>query len=817
MPQFRPKSLQSRFLIGLTAIVLTLGIFFSAGLYFHLRSLLHTQVVDRAELVLSQVDSVQNYVRETLRPKMFDVLSDEEFMIEAMSTSYISRRVMDTLSMARTQYHYRRVARNSRNPDFEMNDFETGLLTYFHENPDKDYWEGYRTIGTREYYMRARPVRFEQACMSCHGDASDAPKELIARYGSERGFGHELNSVEGLDVVGLPVDRAVTQIREATVGYVGIYAGGMFIFFALIQVFFNRLVGHNIRRLTDFFRSRFQDQAEVSVLEKLEKKDEIEEMMTGMEELGDHLLETKNQLQNYAANLQVMVSERTEALSREASERQSDVHLFVRLLDGSNRSQTRRELFQRALPQIGERFKADQVSFLCLIASQRFYSWPDPSLKPELPEKWLTLVTENLPQFEKNRAIIPVSSSESTVEGVLFVTWKDGTPDKEEDRVVLRALGQQMGIASENLAALDNLLRQKDVLQSIVEGISDPLLFMDGACNVILANNAARSLAATLDNLKGGKEGDPATILPILLPEGKGSGDCSLKKAMERGRPFTQEAYAGDNRCFSINMYPVIGPSCKDGRMVVYIRENTTEKRMLARMQQSEKLATVGKLAAGLAHEMNNPLGVILCYAELLKSCLKDRQELEDVDVILRHTAQAQKVLQNLLNFARPKRVESCSVDLNQVVDSMARIYRISAEKKNAVISVEVEPDLPLINADHQSIEQILTNLINNALDALEEIREKHPGEVRIKTALVRDRGEILLQVSDNGPGIPREYSSQIFDPFFTTKEVGRGTGLGLAIVFGLVQDLGGGIEVNNRSGAEFSLYFPLQKNNGTS
>lgn len=225
MATMKPKNLQAKFLIGLGAIVLLLGVFFASSLYFHLSSLLDTEVKDKADLVFSQVTSVQGYVRETLRPKMYSTLPEGEFIIEAMSSSFISRAIMDRLNETHSEYHYRRVAENARNPLFEINEKERDLLEFFRNHPTEEFWEGYRNVDGQEYFVKARPVEFRKSCLTCHGVPEDSPPILIERYGSERGFGHKLGDIGGLVVVGVPVGSAVDRIREATIGYAALYGG----------------------------------------------------------------------------------------------------------------------------------------------------------------------------------------------------------------------------------------------------------------------------------------------------------------------------------------------------------------------------------------------------------------------------------------------------------------------------------------------------------------------------------------------------------------------------------------------------------------
>ena len=803
MAAFGPKNLQAKFLLGLGAIVLMLGVFFASSLYFHLSSLLDTQVKDKADLVFSQVSSVQGYVREILRPKMYDTLPEDEFIIEAMSSSYISRAIMDRLNLSHSEYYYRRVAENARNPLFEINDKEKDLLKYFRAHPTQEYWEGYRKVEGKEFFVKARPVVFKKSCMMCHGVPESSPPVLLERYGSERGFGHTLGDVGGLVVVGVPVEGAVSKIREATVGYAALYGGGMLLFFALVQMFFNRLIMTNLHRLIAKFRTLFHDEAELGVMEKLEQEDEIEEVVQGLEELGDHIHEINYQLRQHSENLEQMVELRTGELKLEAEERRSDVGLFVQLLDGLNRSHSRRQMWQYSLPLIVKRFKAKEGGFVCMLASQTFYSWPVGTPKPALPENWKEIVTEAKPYYELGKAYIPVGSSDASTEGILCLTWEQGARITTQDRNVLRALGQQLGIAMENLAALNNLLRQKDMLQAIVEGIGDPLLLMDGTCGVVLANEAARSLSKSF----GGSVTDVSCS--ALFRRGGVFEQCPIQLALEWGEPMAREVQTEDGRSFSINVFPVSEGQAQEGRGVVYVRNVTQEKQMLASMQQSEKLATVGQLAAGLAHEINNPLGVIKCYAELLKGAKAGQEIRPDVDVIIKHASQAENVLQDLLNFARPKKSELLSLDLSKVIGDSINVFRVQAEKKGVRVLRDVDETMPHIVANEQSVEQILANLLKNALDAVAQDSGKITVAARYETVL----NCIVIDIADNGPGIPDADMTKLFDPFFSTKEVGKGTGLGLAVVYGLVQEVGGTIEMKNENGAVFTVHLPVRQN----
>ncbi|MGE4299318.1 MAG: DUF3365 domain-containing protein [Desulfovibrionaceae bacterium] len=799
-----PKRLRTKFYLGMVVILLSMGFFFGATLYFHLRNLLDSQIEAKADLVFHQVEAVQDYVRTVLRPTMYKALPEDQFIIEAMSSSFISRQIMERLGLPRYQYLYRRVALNARNPKFEANAMERTLIEHFRAHPGDTHWSGTRRLGGSEYYLTARPVSFDASCMHCHGNPAEAPRELIDRYGAARGFGTPVGEVRGVDLVGVLVQDAVLKIKDVTSMFIVLFGAGTLLFFLTVTVFFNRLVVHNLRRLTDVLHRHFYGQADAGLLQRISQGDEIDEMVGAMEELARHLGEARQQLEQHSANLERMVDERTLDLRHEAGERHADVQLFVNMLGALNRSQSRRELAPRALERIVERFGAAQGSYTCSF-SDDVYTWPPGNEAMALPDNWRDLIAEGRESFTPGRAVVPVLASGMS-RGLLCLAFDTEETLPLQAQRMLLALGQQMGIALENLDALDNLLRQMDILKSIFSGIADPLLLADESCRVLLANQAALDLSAAIVRERDGPdEQDELNISRLFgLP---GSGDeCPLRHTIETGQPASQEVLMPGGRSFSLQLYPLVGYEGQRGRLVVYAREITAEKQMQLKLQQTEKIIAVGKLAAGLAHEINNPLGVIMCYAQLLTKSVTDPALLEDLEVITRHTRKAQSVLHNLLNFARPKTVTGGPCDLANTVDAVLRVFSVQAETRKVRIETSVAHDLPLVATDASALEQILTNLLLNALDAV----PPEQGVVSVSALHVLGGDEILLKVADNGPGVPDTDMGRIFDPFFSTKEVGKGSGLGLAVVFGLVRDMGGRIQVENKKGAVFTLSLPI-------
>ena len=232
---------------------------------------------------------------------------------------------------------------------------------------------------------------------------------------------------------------------------------------------------------------------------------------------------------------------------------------------------------------------------------------------------------------------------------------------------------------------------------------------------------------------------------------------------------------------------------------------------------QSSKMAALGKMAAGIAHEINNPLAVIGEKAGWLKDLLSTEdlaqspnfQEFADaVNKIENHVVRAKTVTHRLLGFARRMEPVSEKVNVNAVLDETIGFLENEARYRNIDIQTDYDQELPLTTSDSSQLQQVFLNILNNAIDAIGK-----DGEIMIKTKHIAKNNELAVEISDNGPGIPKEMLEKIFDPFFTTKEVGKGTGLGLSISYSIMEKLGGRIMVASEEGkgTTFTIYLPMR------
>jgi signal transduction histidine kinase len=227
------------------------------------------------------------------------------------------------------------------------------------------------------------------------------------------------------------------------------------------------------------------------------------------------------------------------------------------------------------------------------------------------------------------------------------------------------------------------------------------------------------------------------------------------------------------------------------------------------RLMQSEKLASMGQISAGVAHEINNPLGTILLYSHMMLKEIKENDPRhEDFHMIANEATRCKNIVRGLLDFARQSRVSKIPTNLAALIEEVLAITAPKAKEVGVEVTYEPQDEFPLMMIDGDQIKQMLVNLVNNGIDAI-----TGTGAVSISARLNSRKDTVKLEVQDNGSGIPGENLSKLFTPFFTTKEMGKGTGLGLAIAYGVVKMHSGDICVESEEGqgTTFFISFPVE------
>lgn len=271
---------------------------------------------------------------------------------------------------------------------------------------------------------------------------------------------------------------------------------------------------------------------------------------------------------------------------------------------------------------------------------------------------------------------------------------------------------------------------------------------------------------------------------------------CPVPSMLETGRAATSELPSSDDRSYEVSVYPIHSSGGQLTTFVEIIRDTTERRRLEQRLLESSKLASLGTLAAGVAHEINNPLCIILGFAQsLAQDHTLPESVRRDLTIIEQESARCGKILQDLLSYAKPSTAEKTAVHLADVLTSCIELLQQMSKKNGVEVRTEYESSLPFLHVDVPKLQQVFINILLNSLQAMPT-----GGRLFVAMRLDRPQRTITTTITDTGSGIPSDRIERIFDPFFTTK-FGSGTGLGLAISRAIVNEHGGTISATSAEG----------------
>ena len=410
----------------------------------------------------------------------------------------------------------------------------------------------------------------------------------------------------------------------------------------------------------------------------------------------------------------------------------------------------------------------------------------------------------------KGVAIVPLSRRGERIGAVAIISREErifSTADLER----IEALADLLSVSLENAELVETLRQAEWRFRTLFRSAPDLVLTVVEGGRIREANDAVRDVTAL----------DPSRVVGRMLHE------LVIDADRERLSAALDASFEGRASRIELSFAPLHGAEPPSRRLVAVAmtklpeadpetvliigRDITAEREMRQRLMESDRLAAVGELVAGVAHEVNNPLSSISAFAQLL---LRDESlsspQRDSIEVIRSETTRASYVVRDLLAFARRSEPRREPVDLNDVVDRTLRLRSYQFAASRVTVERRLAADLPSVLGDARQLQQVCLNLVTNAAQAMA------PGGGGVLTVVTRTEGsDVVLDVCDTGPGIPENVRSRIFEPFFTTKAEGEGTGLGLSVSYGIIGAHGGTIAVVSSvsPGSTFRVVIPALDN----
>ena len=410
----------------------------------------------------------------------------------------------------------------------------------------------------------------------------------------------------------------------------------------------------------------------------------------------------------------------------------------------------------------------------------------------------------------RSLAVAPMFNREEVI-GALTVGSTAGGAYSEADLSFVQHLADQLVISIQNARLYKQVSRAKKEWEETFKAVTDPIFLVDTDYNVLLHNDRlppemGASWKRALSNKCFAKLHGRNTPCP----------NCPIKELKRNAQPIFQRWQTETGLTLDLSYYPVLNEERQLAAVTIILKDVTERTKMEAQLVHSAKLAALGEMAAGVAHELNSPMTVIIGTAQMLARELRRQgpeERAEPLEDIINCGLRCKRIIQNLLTFSRQDQLPATEIDLNAAIKRVLSLIRYQINRNQIRIVEQLQPGLPPVTVNGPQIQQVLTNLLVNARDALAEVQRAEK-TIEVSSALRRlgEREEIVLSVRDNGTGIDPEALPKIFTPFYTSKEATKGTGLGLSVSLGIAESHNGTIEVESRlgEGSTFSLVLPL-------
>ena len=415
------------------------------------------------------------------------------------------------------------------------------------------------------------------------------------------------------------------------------------------------------------------------------------------------------------------------------------------------------------------------------------------------------------PQTLHSLAVAPLFERSEVTGLLLLGSTLDAAYARAELNFV-QHLADQLAISMQNARLYKQVSRAKKEWEETFQAVTDPIFLVDTDYNILLHNDRlppgmSNSWNRAISNKCFAK----------LRGEQQPCTNCPIQEIRKNGKPVFQRWNTPEGEFLEMAYYPVLNEEKQLSAVTIIMKDVTEKLKMEAQLVQSAKMVALGVMAAGVAHELNSPMTVIIGTAQMLARDLRQEDDPERGEAladIINCGLRCKRIIQNLLTFSRQDQVPVMAIDLNAEAKRVLDMIQYQINRSQIGIVEHFDPDLPRMNANGPQIQQVLTNFLINARDALYEVdRKEKVIEVSTSVRLEGGRRWAVLSVLDNGTGIAQEDLPKIFTPFYTSKEASKGTGLGLSVSIGIAQSHEGRIEVDSKlgQGSCFRLVLPIE------
>ncbi len=396
-------------------------------------------------------------------------------------------------------------------------------------------------------------------------------------------------------------------------------------------------------------------------------------------------------------------------------------------------------------------------------------------------------------------AAFPIRDGER-LDAIVLVFFGQSVDELLIDERTLEAIGRVVQIAFANQRLRRTAIASEERYRTLFEESPDALTLQDPDGRILDVNRAAERMYRTERGQLIGRDSHDFVVTERRLDDERGTEVWRAIGRRADGGMFPQEVI--------VSQLEVDGRPC----ILARIRDLSEQEQLQQELVQAQKMEAIGQLVSGVAHELNNPIAAIIAFSQLIRRDERLPDDLKrDADLLVGEADRTRRIVQNLLDFARQRRPERHPTSLRLLVQSVLELQAYSLNVHHISTELDIGDAIPLVELDRAQMQQVLLNLVQNAIHAIRGTRE--PGTIRVAARTVAPAGipSVRLTISDTGPGVAPEHRDLLFDPFFTTKEPGEGTGLGLPVSFGIVAAHDGQLTFEpGARGATFAMTLPI-------